>query len=80
MGMYFPDGWTWHIVIVNFITKLLLVAEKNVILVVCNRLSKIIYFVTTTEVSRSQKVDLAFSYFLILIFFSIYFYFYIFRT
>jgi len=66
--------------IVNFITKLLLVAEKNVILVVCNRLSKIIYFVTTTEVSRSQKVDLAFSYFLILIFFSIYFYFYIFRT
>ena len=66
--------------IVNFITKLLLVAEKNVILVVCNRLSKIIYFVTTTEVLRSQKVDLAFSHFLILIFFSIYFYFYIFRT
>jgi len=28
---------------VEFITKLLLVAEKNVILVICNRLSKIAY-------------------------------------
>ena len=33
--------------IVDFITKLLLVVEKNVILVVCDRLSKISYFVTT---------------------------------
>jgi len=33
----------------DFITKLLLVAGKNVILVVCNLLSKITYFVTTTE-------------------------------
>ena len=31
--------------IMNFITKLLLVAEKNAILVVCNRLSKITHFV-----------------------------------
>ena len=39
----------WTHLIVDFITKLLLVAEKNVILVVCNRLSKIMHFVTTTE-------------------------------
>ena len=34
---------------VDFITKLPLVAGKDAILVVCNRLSKIIYFVATTE-------------------------------
>ena len=34
---------------VDFITKLLLVAGKDVILVVCNRLSKITHFVATTE-------------------------------
>ena len=34
---------------VDFITKLLLVAGKDAILVVCNRLSKIAYFVATTE-------------------------------
>ena len=34
---------------VDFITKLLLVAEKNAILVVYNRLSKMAYFVATTE-------------------------------
>jgi len=34
---------------VDFITKLLLVVRKNVILVMCNRLSKIVYFVATTE-------------------------------
>ena len=39
----------WIYLIVEFITKLLLVAENDVILVVCNRLSKIVYFVTTTE-------------------------------
>ena len=39
----------WTHLIVNFITKLLLVVRKNMILVVCNRLSKIIYFVATTE-------------------------------
>ncbi len=39
----------WMYLIVDFITKLLLVAEKNIILVVCNRLSKMIYFVITTE-------------------------------
>ncbi len=34
---------------VDFITKLLLVAGKNVILVVCDGLSKIAYFVVITE-------------------------------
>ena len=34
---------------VDFITKLLLVAGKNAILVVYNRLSKIVHFVATTE-------------------------------
>ena len=33
----------------DFITKLLLVAGKDAILVVCNKLSKITYFVTTTK-------------------------------
>ena len=39
----------WTHLIVDFITKLLIVARKNVILVVCNRLSKIVHFVATTE-------------------------------
>jgi len=39
----------WTYLIVDFITKLLLVAGENAILVVCDRLSKIIYFVVTTE-------------------------------
>jgi len=34
---------------VNFITELLLVAEKNMILVVCDRLSKMAHFVVITE-------------------------------
>ena len=39
----------WTHLIVDFITKLLLVAGKNAILVVCNRLSKMTYFVAITE-------------------------------
>ena len=34
---------------VDFITKLPVVAEKDVILVMCDRLSKITHFVATTE-------------------------------
>ena len=34
---------------VNFITKLLVVAGKDTILVVCDRLSKMTHFVATTE-------------------------------
>ena len=39
----------WIHLIVNFITKLLLVARKDVILVVYNRLSKITHFVVITK-------------------------------
>ena len=39
----------WTHLTVDFITKLPLVVEKNAILVVCNRLSKMIHFVATTE-------------------------------
>ena len=39
----------WTHLMVDFIMKLLVVAGKDTILVVCNRLSKITYFVTTTE-------------------------------
>ena len=39
----------WIHLMVDFITKLLLVAGKNAILVVCNKLSKITYFVATTK-------------------------------
>jgi len=42
---------------VEFITKLPLVAEKNVILVMCNKLSKIAYFVITTK--RTSVEELA---------------------
>ena len=34
---------------VDFIIKLLLIARKNAILVICNKLSKIAYFVVITE-------------------------------
>ena len=39
----------WTHLTVDFIMKLLVVAGKDVILVVCNRLSKMTYFVATTE-------------------------------
>jgi len=39
----------WTYLIVDFITKLLLVAGKDAILVVYDRLFKIIYFVATTK-------------------------------
>jgi len=45
---------SWTHQIVNFITKLLLVVEKNTILVVCDRLSKIAYFVTTTKETSAK--------------------------
>jgi len=44
---------------VDFITKLLLVAKKDAILVIYNRLSKITYFVATTkEISVKGLVQL----------------------
>jgi len=39
----------WTYLMVDFITKLLLVARKNTILVVCNRLFKVAYFIAITE-------------------------------
>jgi len=39
----------WTYLMVDFITKLPVVAGKDAILVVCNRLSKMMYFVATTE-------------------------------
>ena len=39
----------WSHIIVDFITNLPVVVEKDAILVVCDQLSKIIHFVATTE-------------------------------
>ena len=39
----------WTHILVDFIMKLPIVVEKNMILVVCNRLSKMTHFITTTE-------------------------------
>ena len=39
----------WTYILVDFITKLLIVAGKDAILVVCDRLSKITHFVVMTE-------------------------------
>ena len=39
----------WIYLTVDFITKLLLVARKDAILVVCDRLSKMTHFIATTE-------------------------------
>jgi len=46
----------WTHLIVDFITKLPLVAGKDVILVVCNRLSKMTYFVTTTKETLAERL------------------------
>ena len=39
----------WTYLIVDFITKLPIIVEKDTILVVCDRLSKITHFIATTE-------------------------------
>ena len=46
----------WMYLIVDFIIKLLLVVEKNAILVVCSKLLKIIYFITTTKRTSTEKL------------------------
>ena len=46
----------WIYLTVNFITKFLLVARKIAILVVCNRLFKITYFVATTEGTLAEEL------------------------
>ena len=50
------SGKLWTHLIVDFITKLLLVARKDTILVVCNRLSKMTYFVTITEETLVERL------------------------
>ena len=42
--------------IVDFITKLPVVAGKDIILVVCDRLSKMTYFVATTERTSAKRL------------------------
>jgi len=44
----------WMHISVDFITKLLTVAEKDAILVVCDRLSKMMHFVATTEGTTAE--------------------------
>ena len=46
----------WTHLTVDFITKLPLVAGKNVILVVCSRLFKMTYFVVTTERTLAERL------------------------
>jgi len=46
----------WTHLTVNFITKLLIVAGKNAILVVCDRLFKMMYFVATTEETLVEEL------------------------
>jgi len=45
---------SWMHLMVDFITKLLLVAEKDTILVMCDRLSKMTHFVATTEETSAE--------------------------
>ena len=46
----------WTYLIVDFITKLPLVVEKDVILVVYNYLSKMIYFMAITERTSAKEL------------------------
>ena len=46
----------WTHLIVDFITKLLLVAGKDVIFIVCNSLSKIAYFMATTKKTTVEEL------------------------
>ena len=46
----------WTHLIVDFIMKLLLVVGKNIILVVCNRLSKMVHFVAIIEETMVEEL------------------------
>jgi len=46
----------WTHLMVDFITKLLLVAGKDAILVVCDRLFKMTHFVATTEGTLAERL------------------------
>ena len=60
---------------INFITKLLLVAENNVILVFCDRLSIIAHFVAITEVLELKIMNLVYFIFLSHFYFIFYLFF-----
>ena len=47
---------SWTHLTVDFIMKLPMIAEKDAILVVCNRLSKMIHFVTTTKGTLAEEL------------------------
>ena len=46
----------WTHILVDFITKLLVVAERKAILVVYDRFSKIIYFVATIKGTSAEEL------------------------
>jgi len=46
----------WTHLTVDFIMKLPIVAGKDTILVVCNRLFKMMYFVATTEGTSAERL------------------------
>ena len=46
----------WTYLIVDFITKLLLVAKKDTILVVCDKLSKMTYFVAIAKETLAERL------------------------
>ena len=46
----------WTHLTVDFITKLLIVARKNTILIVCNQLLKIMHFMATTEGTLAESL------------------------
>jgi len=46
----------WTHLMMNFIMKLLLVAGKDEILVVCDRLSKMTHFITMTERTSAERL------------------------
>jgi len=46
----------WTHISVDFITKLLLAQEYDSILVVCNRMTKMAHFVSTTEKTSAEGV------------------------
>jgi len=47
---------SWSHIMADFITKLLLAQGYDAILVVCNRMTKIAYFVPTTEKTLAEEM------------------------
>jgi len=47
---------SWSHIMADFITKLLLAQGYDAILVICNRMTKIAYFVPTTEKTLAEEV------------------------